>query len=82
MLLTRAILAFTLLHPVLCAVDHGLLGLATVAFTDDDNSYLQLVSVPSGGGKVGLAGPPIWYDSPENSPCRCSPAPWPLTAAT
>lgn len=64
--------------------DLGLRALATTWETDDDNSILQLVSVPSAGApagtKVGVVGPFLWYDSPENSdlellPCAMAYAP-------
>lgn len=56
----------------ICAAetDLGLRALATTWETDDDNSILQLVGVPSAGSgnsKVSILGGYLWYDSPENS---------------
>ena len=64
--LAAAALAFT--HGVGAANSSSLRGLATTWETDDDNSILQLVSIPSSGApegsKVDIIGPFLWCMRP------------------
>ena len=57
--------------PLVQSADLGFRSLATTWETDDDNSIMQLVAVPSSGSPAGTKvtplGPFLWYDSPENS---------------